>query len=220
VEVRVCASRHETHTDFATGNDSTLTRIARVRNAKAEIHWTSNVLRITADKVTAEYTADDIEAALSKTHSKTFTPEHWKGLLAEQQVSKRSSLSDSLPLDYVSSLTGTYIAKDNNNKDTVRSVNSMLVCFADDRRYKYMGWMRAPSKKQGGPLRDCYLSRSPRNVLSILKDWTLSLEAISCQSTLIRNHLTTSTETFSWDVGCFRSAAKWIQPSQRKRKLK
>lgn len=156
MEVRVCASRHETHTDFATGDDSTLTRIAKIRNAKAEIHWTSNVLRITADKVTAEYTADDIEATLSKTHSKTFTPEHWKGLLAEQQVSKRPSLSDSLPLDYVSSLTGTYLARDN-NKDTVRSVNSMLVCFTDDRRYKYMDWTWAPSKKQEGPLRDSTL---------------------------------------------------------------
>ncbi|KAG9203212.1 hypothetical protein G6514_003130 [Epicoccum nigrum] len=101
------------------GDDSTLARIARVRNAKAEIHWTSNVLRITADKVTAEYTADDVEATLSKAYSKTFTPEHWKGLLAEQQVSKRSSLSASLPLDYVSSLTGTYLAR-NNNKDTIQ----------------------------------------------------------------------------------------------------
>jgi hypothetical protein len=134
----VCASRHETPTDTLLGDDSTLARIARVRNAKAEIHWTSNVLRITADKVTAEYTADDVEATLSKAYSKTFTPEHWKGLLAEQQVSKRSRLSASLPLDYVSSLTGTYLAR-NNNKDTVRSVNSMLVCFTDGCRYKYMG---------------------------------------------------------------------------------
>ncbi|KAF3006590.1 hypothetical protein E8E13_007011 [Curvularia kusanoi] len=101
-----------------TGSESALSRIGRVRNAKVEIHWPSNLLRITADKTTAEYTADDVEATLSEAQGRTFDPQYWKELLDKEHVSKHSSLTSDLPIEYVSSITHTYIAKF--DKDTIR----------------------------------------------------------------------------------------------------
>ncbi|KAJ4993752.1 hypothetical protein SVAN01_00806 [Stagonosporopsis vannaccii] len=92
------------------GNDSVLARIARVRNAKAEIHWPTKILRITADKTTAEYTANDVEAALSKARTKTLKLNRWTQQLDNTRLARYKSLIDSLPADFVSSLTATDIA--------------------------------------------------------------------------------------------------------------
>ncbi|KAH6633560.1 mitochondrial inner-membrane-bound regulator-domain-containing protein [Boeremia exigua] len=92
------------------GNSSALARIARIRNAKVEIHWPTNILRITADKNTAEYTADDVEAALSKSRTKTLSLNTWIGLLDERKISTSSDVLASLSVDLVSSLTSTHIA--------------------------------------------------------------------------------------------------------------
>lgn len=100
------------------GNDSALARIARVRNAKAEIHWPTNVLRITADKTTAEYTADDVESALGKARTTSLDVKHWAGQLHEAKVATYPNLAATLPAEYVSSLTGAYIVA--SNEHTVR----------------------------------------------------------------------------------------------------
>ncbi|KAF9690835.1 hypothetical protein EKO04_011134 [Ascochyta lentis] len=93
----------------AGANDSNLARIAKIRNAKVEIHWPTNVLRITADKNTAEYTANDVEAALSKTHTTSLHLNRWVALLNLPNSLPNDGLAASLPADYVSSLTGAHI---------------------------------------------------------------------------------------------------------------
>ncbi|KAF3040740.1 hypothetical protein E8E12_008460 [Didymella heteroderae] len=97
------------------GNDSALARIARIRKAKAEIHWPTNVLRITADKTTAEYTADDVEAVLSKARTTSLDLKLWVGQLNEARVATYPNLAASLPAEYVSSLTGTNIFVSNDH---------------------------------------------------------------------------------------------------------
>lgn len=77
-----------------------------MRNAKVEIHWPTSVLRITADKNTAEYTADDVEEALSKARTTSLELKRWARQL---RVPLDASLVASLPIDYVASLTGTDI---------------------------------------------------------------------------------------------------------------
>ncbi|KAF2875468.1 mitochondrial inner-membrane-bound regulator-domain-containing protein [Massariosphaeria phaeospora] len=65
------------------GSPTPLDRIGLERKAKLEIHWEHSVLRITADKSTAEYAADDVEQLLQRTESKRFTLSDWTPLLAE-----------------------------------------------------------------------------------------------------------------------------------------
>lgn len=124
-------------TDLAVGNDSALARIAKVRNAKAEIHWPTNVLRITADKNTAEYTADDIEATLSKAHTTVFHPQRW---IEQLDKDRASNLAASLPVNYVSSLTGAHIVATNN--DNVRPFDSVPDVMTDRIRLQSMHWTK------------------------------------------------------------------------------
>lgn len=109
------AGKQRTGIDSMAGNDSALARIARIRNAKAEIHWPTNVLRITADKNTAEYTADDVEAALSTARTTSLDLKHWVGQLNEARLATYPNLAASLPAEYVSSLTGTDIFASNDH---------------------------------------------------------------------------------------------------------
>ncbi|OCK76695.1 hypothetical protein K432DRAFT_428534 [Lepidopterella palustris CBS 459.81] len=73
---------------LSAGVDSTaLDRIGQARNARIEIYWPHNIIRITADKSTAEYAAQDIEARLKESVSVTFALERWRSLLPEHQRS-------------------------------------------------------------------------------------------------------------------------------------
>ncbi len=83
-----------------------------------EIHWPNKVLRITADKNTAEYTADDVEEALSKARTTALDLKRWIAQLDEAKLSTYSSLVESVPADFVSSLTATHIVARNDH--TVR----------------------------------------------------------------------------------------------------
>ncbi|KZM19997.1 uncharacterized protein EKO05_0003344 [Ascochyta rabiei] len=93
----------------AGANDSNLARIAKIRNAKVEIHWPTNVLRITADKNTAEYTANDVEEALSKTHTTSLDLKRWAAQLNMPSSLPNNDLAASLPAEYVASITGAHI---------------------------------------------------------------------------------------------------------------
>lgn len=106
------------------GNDSSLARIARTRNAKLEIHWPTKILRVTADKNTAEYTANDVEEAISKAHTTLLDLKPWFAQLDKAQFPPDNNLAGSLPSDYVSSLTGAHIvASDHYTVCLIKSLN-------------------------------------------------------------------------------------------------
>lgn len=86
-----------------------------------EIHWPTNVLRITADKNSAEYTADDVEEALGKARTTSLDLKPWAARVNEARLLPNISLAASLPTDYVSSLTSTSIV----------AYNDYTVCFAE-----------------------------------------------------------------------------------------
>lgn len=103
---------------MASDNDSALARIARTRGAVVEIHWPTKILRITADKNTAEYTADDVETALAKARTKALSLKPWMPQLDEARLAAYRTLVASLPADFVSAQTVTnVVVKDD---DTVR----------------------------------------------------------------------------------------------------
>ena len=83
-----------------------------MRRVKLEIFEQDSVLRITADKTTAEYAADDIEEVLGSTHAKNLNLKPWVPLLERQRVPKDKGLiylyapND---LKHISELTRTFI---------------------------------------------------------------------------------------------------------------
>ena len=95
-----------------------LEKIARARRARLDIYKDHDVLRITADKSTAEYAANDIEEALQNTTSKRMNVDTYKALLAEEVIPKDKELALDLvysqqDFDVVSALTRTNIEKIN-----------------------------------------------------------------------------------------------------------
>jgi hypothetical protein len=84
-----------------------LDRIGKDRRAKIEIHWPHNVLRITADKNTAEYAADDVERLLQNTETKRFHLRPWIPYLDDNYTT--GELVHVIPetsLNAVASMTG------------------------------------------------------------------------------------------------------------------
>jgi hypothetical protein len=80
-------------------------------------------VRITADKMTAEYTADDVEKALANFHVIKLQLKPWKPYVRENMVQKDRDLSTLYTqeqLDMVSSLTRVGIQKTNSG-DSVSS---------------------------------------------------------------------------------------------------
>jgi hypothetical protein len=105
-------------------NETMLEQIARDRRARLDIYKDHDVLRITADKSTAEYAANDIEEALQNTTSKRVNIETYKALLVEGLVpTGKESVLDMVysqhDFDVVSTLTRTSIEK----------VNETMVCI-------------------------------------------------------------------------------------------
>ena len=121
-------NRHGPQANAVTGDNSSLARIARIRNAKLEIHWPTKVLRVTADKNTAEYTANDVEEAISKAHTTSLDLKCWFAQLDKAQFPPDNNLAGSLPSDYVSSLTGAHIVASDHY--TVCLIKSSSVRFS------------------------------------------------------------------------------------------
>jgi hypothetical protein len=102
-----------------------LEKIARARRARLDIYKDHDVLRITADKSTAEYAANDIEEALQNTTSTRMNVSTYKALLAEGVVPKDKEPALDLvfsqqDFDVVSAITRTNIEK----------VNETMVCVS------------------------------------------------------------------------------------------
>ncbi|OCL08393.1 hypothetical protein AOQ84DRAFT_340442 [Glonium stellatum] len=81
------------------GTPTFLDQIGQARNAKIEIYWPHNVIRITADKSTAEYAAQDVEDYLRDTEAQRLRLEPWRPLLPEDQRSKESLVDLFRPKD-------------------------------------------------------------------------------------------------------------------------
>lgn len=172
------------------GNDSALARIARIRKAKAEIHWPTNVLRITADKTTAEYTADDVEAALSKARTTSLDLKLWFGQLNEAKVAAYPNLAAALPIEYVSSLTGTNIIVSSDH--TVCCIEIMKSAAADEYRLKYTDWTKRLLQKRNERSLGYYLSRSLQFEQSIHRSLTQQSRGAICRPYTMRRALWTS----------------------------
>lgn len=67
---------------------SQLDRIGRSRRAKIEVHPAHDVIRITADKTTAEYVLRDIEKLSASIEQRTFTIDEWIPYLRDYDKSK------------------------------------------------------------------------------------------------------------------------------------
>jgi hypothetical protein len=98
--------------DIVAENETVLDKIRRTRRAKLEIFQDHQVLRITADKSTAEYAANDVEEALQNTVSKRMNLAQYEPLLAQGTLvddKKWVSLYSQHDFDVVSKLTRTSI---------------------------------------------------------------------------------------------------------------
>jgi hypothetical protein len=98
-----------------------LDRIGKDRKAKVEIHWPHNVLRITADKNTAEYAADDIEQLLQNTETKHFHLNPWVPYLDKDYTTggELIRIISEKSLNAVASMTGA----------TLQIANANQVCY-------------------------------------------------------------------------------------------
>jgi hypothetical protein len=70
-----------------------LDQISGARKAKIEIHHPHSILRITADKTTAEYAANDIEEALKNIERKKMHLKAWIPCLKQDKVPKDQKLT-------------------------------------------------------------------------------------------------------------------------------
>jgi hypothetical protein len=100
-----------------------LDEIAMIRKAKFELYKPHDTLRITADKSTADYAANDVEEALRNTERKWMNLKNYMGLLADDVIQKvkevgLTTLFSQKHLDAISALTKTSIIAD--RKDMVR----------------------------------------------------------------------------------------------------
>ncbi|CAA9959040.1 SLS domain containing protein [Pyrenophora teres f. maculata] len=112
--------------------ETVLDKIRRARRAKVEVLKQYDVIRITADKSTAEYAANDIENALQTTVTERMNLLPYKPLLVDGIVSndKKSDLTElysQKTLDTVSKLTQTVIEVTTKLVFTIRGFNNTAV---------------------------------------------------------------------------------------------
>jgi predicted flavoprotein YhiN len=99
-----------------------LGKICESRRAKIEIYQQHNILRITADKTTAEYAADDIEKALKSVVTRKLQLKPWISSLEKNKVpqdEKVATLYTDDDFNLVNSLTRAVIQR-MDNSNTVR----------------------------------------------------------------------------------------------------
>jgi hypothetical protein len=116
--------------DTAAEKETLLDKIRRTRRAKLDIYKPHDILRITADKTTAEYAANDVEEAFQHTQRSRMNLNTYLGQIAKRDI-KLDWKSDLVSLlytpkdfDVVSMLTRT----------SVEAVGKNMVCtsFVDN----------------------------------------------------------------------------------------
>lgn len=102
-------------------DESPLAKIRQTRKVKLEIQLAQSVLRITSDKTTAEYAANDVEEALQNTAVTRVDLEPWTKYLVKSKVPEDGMLATLYTqedFDMVASLSGVSIQR-MDNKNTV-----------------------------------------------------------------------------------------------------
>lgn len=91
-----------------------------MRKVKLQIYKAHDIVRITADKSTAEYAANDIEEALQHTETKRMNLKNYihlleDGVISEEQKLDLTTFYSQKDLEVVSALTKTSIAVTSKN---------------------------------------------------------------------------------------------------------
>jgi hypothetical protein len=115
-----------TLTDTAAEKETLLDKIRRTRRARLDVYKPHDILRITADKTTAEYAADDIEEAFQHTEMKRMNLNTYLRQIANSNVTldPKSNLVSLFytqkDFDVVSMLTRT----------SIEAVGKTMVCMS------------------------------------------------------------------------------------------
>ena len=89
---------------------SHLDTVGNERKAKIEIHHHHNVVRITADKTTAEYAADDIEKLLLTSTRKQYRLSNWAPFLADDVPKENlTSIFTAPKLELIANQSRTFV---------------------------------------------------------------------------------------------------------------
>lgn len=105
------------------GEEKLLNKISGLRKAQIQIHQQHSILRITANKTTCEYAADDIEEALQNIETKKLQLKPWIPWLEEAKIpedKKLATLYTEEDFRMVTSLTRASIQR-MDNANTVRT---------------------------------------------------------------------------------------------------
>ncbi|KAJ4304846.1 hypothetical protein N0V90_000374 [Kalmusia sp. IMI 367209] len=116
-------------------SETPLDQIGKTRMAKLEIHATDKVLRITADKHTAEYAADDVERLLQGSESHRFHIKPWSRYLLDPTLpATPHDMFSKEDLQTVTTMTGAYLQPTTTtiiirafDKDTIAEAERCLI---------------------------------------------------------------------------------------------
>lgn len=114
------------------GEHNLLDEIALIRKVKLQIYKHHDILRITADKSTAEYAANDVEEALQRTEVKRMNLKNYMRLLEPDMIPRDQQLDlttlfSQKDRDVISALTKTSIAGTTRNLFTIRGFDNASV---------------------------------------------------------------------------------------------
>ncbi|KAF2029350.1 hypothetical protein EK21DRAFT_68022 [Setomelanomma holmii] len=116
-------------------NETSLNKISSARKVRIEVHKEHNVIRITADKNTAEYAADDVDKALDSTEVRKLQLKSWIPSLKQEKVpnnQKLATLFTQEDFDMITSLTRASIQRmDNANTLVLRGLDQRAVAEAE-----------------------------------------------------------------------------------------
>ncbi|KAF1919148.1 mitochondrial inner-membrane-bound regulator-domain-containing protein [Ampelomyces quisqualis] len=125
-------------------DETLLDRISNARKAKIEVYPQHSILRITADKTTAEYTADDIEEALRNVHSQKLRLNHWAKFLDKAKLppdNKLVTLYTDDEFRLVTSLTGASVQRmDDANTMVIKGLDRGTVEEAERILVRLLPW--------------------------------------------------------------------------------
>ncbi|KAF2114438.1 mitochondrial inner-membrane-bound regulator-domain-containing protein [Lophiotrema nucula] len=106
-----------------------LDRVGSMRRAKVEVFWPDSIVRITANKSSAEYAADDIELELKNAESKEFDLKPWQRFLGSDVLPKEKPVAflSEKDMQIVTELSGAVIQPTSSNTYMLRGRNKSSV---------------------------------------------------------------------------------------------
>ncbi|KAL1797575.1 hypothetical protein ACET3X_004181 [Alternaria dauci] len=129
-----------------------LDEIRRTRRVRLDVYRQHDILRITADKTTAEYAADDVEEAIQRTEMKRMNMNSYMRQIAKKDV-KVNPKSDLVSLlytqkdfDIVSMLTRTSIEAVGKNMLTIRGFDKISIDEAKRALIRFLPFKEAVAR--------------------------------------------------------------------------